>query len=60
MKFDVWNDIMSQSSYFKSQLGLMTLGGVGGGKPKILENTYTRGIGMKLDGKNNCKSQIHD
>jgi hypothetical protein len=39
MKFDVWNDIVSQSSYFKSRLGLMTLGGVGGGKPKILENT---------------------
>ena len=31
MKFDVWNDIVSQSSYFKSRLGLMTLGGVGGG-----------------------------
>ena len=39
MKFDVWNDIVPHSSYFKSRLGLMTLGGVGGGKPKILENT---------------------
>ena len=39
MKFDVLNDIVSQSSYFKSQPDLMTLGGVGGGKPKILENT---------------------
>ena len=35
MKFDVWNDIVSQSSYFKSRLGLMTLGGVGGGKSKV-------------------------
>ena len=31
MKFDVWNDIVSQSSYFKSRQDLMTLGGVGGG-----------------------------
>ena len=60
MKFDVWDDIVSRSSYFKSRLGLMTLGGVGGGKPKILENTQSRGIGMKLDGKNKRKSQIHD
>ena len=60
MKFDVWNDIVSQSSYFKSRPDLMTLGGVGGGKPKILENTQSGGIGMKLDGKNKRKSQIHD
>ena len=39
MKFDVWNDIVSQSSDFKSRPDRMTLGGVGGGKPKILENT---------------------
>ena len=32
MKFDVWNDIVSQSSYFKSRPDLMTLGGVRGGK----------------------------
>ena len=31
---------MSQSSYFKSRLDLLTLGGVGGGKPKILENAH--------------------
>ena len=31
MKFDVWNDIVSQSSHFKSRPDLMTLGGVGGG-----------------------------
>ena len=35
MKFDVWNDIVSQSYYFKSRQDLMTLGGVGGGKPKV-------------------------
>ena len=39
MKFDVWNDIVSQNSYFKSRPDLMILGGVGGGKPEILENT---------------------
>ena len=40
MKFDVWNDIVSQSSYLKSRPDLVTLGGVGGGgEPKILENT---------------------
>ena len=39
MKFDVWNDIVSQSSYFKSRPDLMTLGGSWRGKPKILENT---------------------
>ena len=38
MKFDVWKDIVSQSSYFKSRLDPMTLGGVKGGGPKILEN----------------------
>ena len=35
MKFDVCN----KSSYFQSRPDLMTLGGVGEGKPKILENT---------------------
>ena len=30
MKFDVWNDILSHSSYFESRLDLVTLGGVGG------------------------------
>ena len=39
MKFDVWKDIMSQSSYFKFQPDPVTLGRVGGGgKLKILEN----------------------
>ena len=31
---------MSQSSCFKSRPDLLTLGGVGGGKPEILENAY--------------------
>ena len=39
MKFDVWNDIVTQSSYLKFRPDLMSLGGVGGGGPKILENT---------------------
>ena len=30
MKFDVWKDIVSQSSYFKSRLDPVTSGGVGG------------------------------
>jgi len=30
MKFDVWKDIVFQSSYFKSRLDLVTLRGVGG------------------------------
>ena len=54
MKFDVWKDIVSQSSYFKSRLHLVTLRGVGGSK--ILENALSGGIGMKLGGKNNHKS----
>ena len=45
MKFDVWNDIVSQSSYFKSQPGLMTLGGVGGGKPKTWKTLRVEGSG---------------
>ena len=31
---------MSQSSYFKSRPDLLTLGGVGGGIPEILESDY--------------------
>ena len=40
MKFDVWKDIVSQSSYFKSRPDPVTLGGVGGGggEPRISEN----------------------
>ena len=36
MKFYIWNDILSQSSYFKYRPDLMTLGGVGGGETKNL------------------------
>ena len=39
MKFDVWNDIMSQNCHFKSRPDMMILGELEGGKPKILENT---------------------
>ena len=37
MKFYVWKDVVSQSSYFKSRPDPLKLGGVGG-EPKILEN----------------------
>ena len=47
---------MCQSSYFKSRPDPVALGGVGGGGPKILENTESGGIGMKLGGKNKHKS----
>ena len=30
MKFDIWKEFMSQSSYFRSQPDLLILGGVGG------------------------------
>ena len=56
MKCVVWNDIMSQSCYFKSWPDLMRMKGVGGGGPKILENTLSGGIGMKLGGKNKQKT----
>ena len=45
MKFDVWNDIVSQSSYFKSGLGVMTLGGVGGGNLKSWKTLRVAGSG---------------
>ena len=56
MTFNVWKDIMSQSSYFKSQPDLVRLGEVGRGGPKILENASSGGIGMKLGAKNKQKS----
>ena len=31
MKFEVWKDIVSQSSYFKSRLDPVPLGGIEGG-----------------------------
>ena len=62
MKFDVWKDIVSQSSYFKSRPDLVTSRGGGSCReePKILENAYSGGIEMKLGGKNNNKSYIRD
>ena len=38
MKFEIEKELMSQSSYFKSRPGLLTLGRVGWGKSEILEN----------------------
>ena len=38
MKFDIWKDIMSQSSYIKFQT-YPVKGMLGGGEPKLLENT---------------------
>ena len=37
MKFEIWKVIVSQSSYFKSRLDPVTMGGIEG-EPKILEN----------------------
>ena len=39
MKFHIWEDLVTQSSYFKSRPDPVSLGGVGGGGPEILENT---------------------
>jgi len=52
MKFEVWKDVLSQSSYSKSRLDLVTLGGIEGGGAKILENAQSGGIGMRLGGEN--------
>ena len=56
MKIDVWKNIVSQISYFRFRPDPMTLGEVGGGEPKILENAVSEGIRMKLGGKNNQKT----
>ena len=53
MKFDVWKNILSQSSYFKSRLDPVTLEKLGGGNLKSLK---TLKIGMKLGGKNKQRS----
>ena len=46
MKFDVWKDIVSQSSYFKSRLDLVTLGGgVGKGSLKSWKTLRVEGLG---------------
>ena len=55
MKFDVWNDIVSQSSCFKSTRS-NDIGGSWRGEPKILENALSGGIGMKLGEKNKQKT----
>ena len=47
MKFDVWKDIVSQSSYFKSRPDLVTLGGgeLGGGNLKSWKTLRVEGSG---------------
>ena len=50
MKFDVWKDIVPQSSHFKYRPDLVTL--AGGGKSKISENAWSGRIGTELGGKN--------
>ena len=45
MKFDVWKDIVSQSSYFRSRPVLVTLGGVGGGNLKFWKSLRVEGLG---------------
>ena len=45
MKFDVWKDIVSHSSYFKSLPDPITLGGVGGGNVKSWKMLRVEGWG---------------
>ena len=56
MKFDVWKDIVSQSSHLKSRPDPVKLRGVGGGGPEIFENAWSEGIGVDIGGKNNHNS----
>ena len=43
MKFDIWKDIVFQSSYFKSRLDMVTLRGVGGGNLKSWKTLRVKG-----------------
>ena len=43
MKFDIWKDIMSQSSYFKYRPDPVTLGGVGSGSLNLRKRLEWRG-----------------
>ena len=45
MKLDVWKDIVSQSSYFKSRPDPVTFGGVGGGNLKSWKTIKVEGSG---------------
>ena len=45
MKFDVWKDMVSQSSYFKSRPDPVTLRGVGGGNLKSWKTLGVEGSG---------------
>ena len=53
MKFDVWKDIVSQSSYSKSRLDPVTLRGVGGRNLKSWKKLRVEGSGSNLMGKIN-------
>ena len=58
MKLDINKDLMSQMLHFRLELDPGTLGLEG--ETKILENAMSGVVGMKLDGKNKHKLQIHD
>ena len=45
MKFDIWNDIVSQSFYFKFQPDTVILGGVGGENVKSGKTLRVEGSG---------------
>ena len=60
MKFDVYKDLITHTSYLKSRPDPVTFGRVEGGKPEILENTYGGETGMDLGRKNKHKSYIRD
>ena len=46
MKFEVWKNVVSQSSYSKSRLDLVTLGGIeGGGDLKSRKTLRVEGSG---------------
>ena len=59
MKFDVCK-VVFQSSYFKSRLDPVTLGGVEGGNLKSSKTLRVEGSGMKPGGKNRDKSWRRD
>ena len=45
MTFDIWKNIVSQSSYFKSRPDQVTLGEVGGGSLKSWKTLIVQGSG---------------
>ena len=52
MKFDIWKELVSQSSYLKSRPDLLTLGGgVGGGNRKSWKTLRVEKSGRNLVGR---------